>query len=196
MPWLSPQRDPLPTDSPGGAVATDVQLIERMTRGDRAALAELYGRHVRTLLAVATHIVHSRPEAEDVVQDVFLEAFRHCGEYSGGRASVRTWLLVRTRSRALDRVRSSGRRRHVLHHVAQQAAQPVDEAQDLGDHSRLRTIVPRMPEAQRQVIELGYFAGMTTVEIAARLGVPAGTVKSRTRAALATLRELLGMADG
>ena len=87
----------------------DAALIARMAQGDQSALAELYGRYVRTLLALAHGIVGSRAEAEDVIHDVFLEVWRHCAQYDPQRASVRTWLLMRVRSRSLDRLRSTGR---------------------------------------------------------------------------------------
>ena len=174
----------------------DAALVLRMTQGDRAALAELYQRHGRTLLAVACAVLHSRQEAEDVIHDVFLEAWRHADTYSESRGSVKTWLLIRARTRALDRLRSSGRRRDVLDHVARN--QPAESAVmvESGDQHRLHQALAAMPAPQQQVIQLSYFEGLTTAEIAHRLGIPTGTVKSRTRAALESLRSVLGLNDG
>jgi RNA polymerase sigma-70 factor (ECF subfamily) len=170
---------------------SDAALVARMARGDRSAVAQLYARHVSSLLALAQALLKSRPEAEDVIHDVFLEAWRRSADYSEERGSVRAWLLVRARSRALDRLKSSGRPRVVHNEQLQAAALPSH----VGDERRVRDLLSKMPEAQQQVIMLGYFEGLSTVEIAERLGIPAGTVKSRTRAALSTLRAVLGTTD-
>jgi RNA polymerase sigma-70 factor, ECF subfamily len=177
------------------ADVTDVELIERMTRGDRAALSALYERHAATLLAVVLLIVRDRHDAEDVVHDVFLEVWRNCGSYSAALASVRTWLVVRARSRSLDRLRANQRRRAVGE--ATQAAVPPEQATagSTQDRQRLLSALAQVPEAQQGVITLAYFEGLSTTEIAERLGIPVGTVKSRAHAALKALRRLLGNAD-
>lgn len=176
----------------------DAALVARMTQGDRSALAELYGRYVRTLLALAQSILGSRPEAEDVIHDVFLEAWRHCAQYDPQRASVRTWLLMRVRCRCVDRLRFAGRRQIVFDHVShpiQTAGVTATAPTDARDQERVLGALPKMPEVQQQVIRLGYFEGLSSTEIAERLGIPVGTVKSRTRAALTALRDALGMRD-
>jgi RNA polymerase sigma-70 factor (ECF subfamily) len=176
--------------------ASDVELIARMTRGDRSALATLYQRHAASLLAVARCILHDRPDAEDVLHDVFLEVWRNCGSYSETRASVRTWLVMRARSRALDRLRANNRR-----NAAGRDAEPdMDVPREpsdvmLHDKQRLLSALARVPEAQQGVIMLAYFEGLSTTEIATRLGIPVGTVKSRTHAAIKTLRSVLGFQD-
>lgn len=183
---------------PAGAASfavDDAALIARMAQGDQSALAELYGRYVRTLLALAHGVLGSRPEAEDVIHDVFLEVWRHCAEYDPQRASVRTWLLMRVRSRSLDRLRSSSRRQSVLDHAVRHATETVAARPEIDDRERMMGALPNMPETQQQVIRLGYFEGLSSVEIAERLGIPVGTVKSRTRAALSALRDALGMRD-
>ena len=176
--------------------ASDVELIERMTRGDRSALATLYQRHAASLLAVARCILHDRPDAEDVIHDVFLEVWRNCGSYSDARASVRTWLIMRARSRALDRLRANNRR-----NAAGRSADPgLDVPKQpsdvmLHDKQRLLSALAHVPEPQQGVIMLAYFEGLSTAEISARLGIPTGTVKSRTHAAIKTLRSVLGLED-
>lgn len=180
--------------APGAARAlepvADVDLVQRMTRGDRAALAELYARHAPTLLALA----HVRQDAEDLIHDVFLEAWQHSAEYSEARSSVRSWLLLRTRSRALDRLRSKVRRDGISAQT-----QTDDVGQDAvsvdSDRHRLPAALAQIPETQQDVIVLSYFEGLSTLEISSRLGIPAGTVKSRTHAAIATLRGALGVSD-
>ena len=158
-----------------------------MVRGDRSAVALLYERHKLPLFALARGMLRSAAEAEDLLHDVFLEAWRRSADYSPERGSVRAWLMLRTRSRALDRLKSAGRR--------PPASAPEEPAQVPGeslDQGRLRQLLERMPEAQRQVVILGYFEGLSTAEISARLQIPIGTVKSRTRAALEALRDVLG----
>jgi RNA polymerase sigma-70 factor (ECF subfamily) len=173
------------------AEPSDVALVTRMAQGDRSAVAALYERHVSALFACALGMLRSRQEAEDLIHDVFLEAWRRAADYSAERGSVRAWLLVRVRSRALDRLKSAGRSRVVSDEQHPSAALPFS----VGDERRLRELLSRMPEAQQEVIILGYFEGLSTVEIAERLQIPAGTVKSRTRAALAALRTVLGLKD-
>jgi len=177
-------------DGGGAADPSDPELVARMVRGDRAAVALLYERHKLPLFALARGMLRSAAEAEDLLHDVFLEAWRRCADYSSERGSVRAWLVLRTRSRALDRIKSSGRRPSAQPDVAHSPAQatPLDAV----DQGRLRQLLARMPEPQQQVVLLGYFEGLSSVEISERLQIPVGTVKSRTRAALEGLRDVLG----
>jgi len=169
---------------------SDAELVARMVRGDRSAVALLYERHKLPLFALARGMLRSATEAEDLLHDVFLEAWRRCADYSPERGSVRAWLMLRTRSRALDRLKSAGRRPvEQAERVPDECAQLPDESADQG---RLRELLERMPELQRQVLVLGYFEGSSSAEISERLQIPIGTVKSRTRAALEALRHLLG----
>ena len=165
-----------------------------MARGDSAALALLYDRYSGNMLALAQRIVGRGAEAEDVIHDVFLEAWRHSADYDAARGSVKSWLLLRTRSRALD-VQKSAR-------VSKQAAglddtwlsQLGDPTRDTGagaDQMRVRKVLVALPPEQREVLLLGYFEGLSSSEIAERVGVPVGTVKSRVAAALAALRGAL-----
>lgn len=174
----------------------DTELIARMIRGDRTALATLYTKHAAALIAVSHCIVRDRQDAEDVVHDVFVEVWRNCGDYSQARASVRTWLVMRTRCRALDRLRAN-HRREALGASARGEASVRKQARDAPspDKQRLMSALARVPAPQQGVLVLAYFEGLTTAEIALRLGIPAGTVKSRTHAALRTLRTELGTAD-
>lgn len=180
---------------PRGEV-TDTALIARMIHGDRAALAALYARHASALVAVSHCIVRDRQDAEDVVHDVFLEVWRNCADYSQARASVRTWLVMRTRSRALDRLRAN-HRRGVLGASARGEASTRKQARELPlpDKHRLLSALARVPASQQGVLVLAYFEGLSIAEISLRLGIPAGTVKSRTHAALKALRSVLGSAD-
>lgn len=177
------------------AQALDEELIARMGRGDRAALAELYGLHARSLLALAQSLLRHRHDAEDLLHDVFLEAWRCADDYSPERGSVRSWLLMRTRSRALDRLRSSSRRRSAVSTQSQGEASAALPEALTADRHRLPAALAQVPEAQQGVLVLAYFEGLTTHEISSRLGIPEGTVKSRAHAAIQTLRKLLGICD-
>ncbi len=165
-----------------------------MARGDSAALAELYDRYAGTMLALAQRIVGRGAEAEDIIHDVFLETWRHAADYDPARGSVKSWLLLRTRSRSLD-VQKSAR-------VSKQAgglsddwlAQLGDPSRDTTagvDQARLREVLTQLSPEQREVLLLGYFEGLSSSEIAERIGVPLGTVKSRVAAALSALRQAL-----
>jgi len=168
---------------------SDEALVEQMAQGDRGALSSLYGRHAPKLLGLLVGMLGAKAEAEDLLHDVFLEVWRHAADYAPERGSVRAWLTTRTRSRALDRIKSAARRRSVPTEHAPEASVP---APLFDDHRRLQTTLLEMPENQREVLLLAYFEDLSASEISVRLGIPVGTVKSRTRAALTTLRDILG----
>ncbi len=173
---------------------TDAALVTAMAQGDRVALSELYDRYASLLMGVGVQRLGDRRDAEEVLHDVFLEAWRAASDYDEGRGSVRTWLVMRMHSRSLDRRRSPASRREV----------PLDELQvrriavdaDAGvavDRARVQAALANLPPEQRVVVELGFCSGLSSTEIAARESIPVGTVKSRTAAALGKLRvELLG----
>jgi RNA polymerase sigma-70 factor (ECF subfamily) len=172
----------------------DAELVLCMARGDRAALGELYGRHAGRVLAVLLKILGERSEAEDLLHDVFVEAWRQAGTYSRERGTVSAWLVLRARSRAIDRRRSAPRARSVSLEGAE-LPEPGDPAADPGrihDQKRLGEAFSVMSAEEREVILLGYFEGLSSTEIAERIGKPIGTVKSRTRSALEKLRGALG----
>jgi RNA polymerase sigma-70 factor, ECF subfamily len=173
---------------------TDAELVDRMGRGDRDALGALYERHAPRLAAIARHILGPGVEAEDLLHDVFLEAWRHARDYAQNRGSVWSWLLLRTRSRAIDLRRVASRRPSVelqdLHLETNAVRDPNTEMLLTSERERLRSALAAMSEDEREVLLLGYFEGLSGSEIAERIGAPVGTVKSRTRSALAKLRDL------
>lgn len=173
----------------------DVALVQAMARGESPALAAIYDRYARLMVSVALRMLSDPAAAEDLVHDVLIEAWRHADRYDPGRASVRTWLLVRLRSRALDQLRSQTVRRDASSRIQSQAsAQPLEaDGQELSpDHQAVRRALTELPEAQRLVLELSYFQGLSASEIAEEMGSPIGTVKSRTAAALSRIRALMG----
>ena len=175
----------------------DIALLRRLAAGEKAALGVLYDRHAGLLLALGVRIVGVRREAEDLVHDVFLEAWRHAGDYQAERGSVKTWLLLRMRSRCLDKVRSHSFARSTPFETETDKEPSRSGAADRHerrlDGARARALLEQLPQGQREVLELGYFEGLSFSEIALQLDIPIGTVKSRVAAAMTKLRADLGV---
>jgi RNA polymerase sigma-70 factor (ECF subfamily) len=187
-------------DVTGGRVVAvtndgDATLVQAVAAGDRPALARLYDRYAGHLIALGQRILGDRREAEDVLHDVFLEVWRQAAAYDPERGSVRAWLLMRMRSRALDRRKAAGFARVVSieeRRVPDFMHGPAVEDPLLApDREAVRRALAALPPEQRQVLELGYFEGLSSSEIAARVDAPVGTVKSRVAAGLAKLRACL-----
>ena len=170
--------------------AEDVELVVSLARGDREALGELYDRHGAPMLALGMKLLRDRGEAQEILHDVFLEAWKYAGDYDPSRGAVRTWLMLRMRSRCLDRIKSAARSRtssagEQLERVV--GAAPAAAA-DHTDAQRVHGALAELPDDQRKVLELGYFAGLSCSEMAEELSIPIGTVKSRMHAAMKKLR--------
>jgi RNA polymerase sigma-70 factor, ECF subfamily len=168
----------------------DARLMRALAKGDQSALAQIYDRYAPLLMALGQRVLQNRREAEDLLHDVFLEAWRCAKDYDPTRGTVRAWLSMRMRSRALDRVRAQGRARVVLSSDPE-GPDAVTHDDDLGsgaDHAKIRKAIAALPAEQRQVLELGYFHGLTSAEIATEAKIPIGTVKSRVARGLASLR--------
>lgn len=172
--------------------AADIALIQAMAAGDRAALAALYDRHAATMLALGLRILKNRGEAEDLLHDVFLEVWRAAKDYDLKRGRVRTWLVIRMRSRALDVVKSARVSRRSGDDEVIGRVVGDDDPSATPDQARVRRALAEVSAEQRSVLELAYFEGLSCSEIATRLDVPIGTVKSRLAAGLAKLRHTLG----
>lgn len=168
----------------------DVQLVVALARGDKDALAALYDRHAAAMLGLGLKLLRDRGEAQEILHDVFLEAWRRAGDYDPARGSARTWLMLRMRSRCLDRLKSAGRSRTaaVGDDMERYLGAAPAKAAALADAARVHGALAALPTEQRAVLELGYFAGMSCSEIAEHLSIPIGTVKSRLHAAMKKLR--------
>ncbi len=175
---------------PGEDAELDAELVARMANGDRAAMSELYARHSSVLLGLAVRIVKDRREAEDLLHDVFLEAWRAAKSFDPKRGRVRTWLAIRMRSRALDQQKSA----RVSRNAGDAGLETLvdDGASASPDHARVRTALADLGPEQRRVLELAYFEGLSCTEIAEKIAIPVGTVKSRLAAGLERLRGALG----
>jgi RNA polymerase sigma-70 factor (ECF subfamily) len=170
-----------------------------MARGRTDALAKLYDLHAPVMLALAQRILGSKNDAEDLVHDVFLEAWRRAADYDPERGTVRAWLILRTRSRAIDSRKSAKVSRTVSVGDSAWLERLLGGAEDVSgsaDRDLVRKSLRDLPEDQRMVLLLGYFEGLSSSEIAARLATPIGTVKSRVAKGLSRLREALGSPKG
>lgn len=173
-----------------GDDAEDAALVAAMAKGDQSALAAIYERHSGVLLAIALKIVRERREAEDLLHDVLLEAWRAAKDFDPKRGRVRTWLAIRMRSRALDLQKSARVSRNAGDAGLEVVVDNSERASP--DHARVRTAVDGLSADQKRVVELAYFEGLSCSEIAERIAIPIGTVKSRLAAGLQKLRDALG----
>jgi RNA polymerase sigma-70 factor (ECF subfamily) len=175
----------------------DAELMTALVRGERDALAALYDRHAALLLALAARILGDHAQAEELLHDIFLEAWHHARDFDPSRGSVRAWLVTRTRSRALDHRGARARKARLVEQAARESGDPgsSDAAPPL-DAARLRGQIVRLPPELVSVLELAYFEGLSSAEIAQALDVPIGTVKSRMARALAALRDQMGLPPG
>ncbi|HEY8491443.1 MAG TPA: sigma-70 family RNA polymerase sigma factor [Dehalococcoidia bacterium] len=177
----------------------DEELVARLRWRDLAAFEALYDRHAALVYSVAYRVVGNAQAAEDVTQEVFLRLWRRPELFDGSRGRFTTWLLSVARNRAVDEVRSAGRR-------LQREAPPESGPPDLGDASAadpeleaqlalereaVRAALATLPPEQQEVLVLAYFGGLTQQEIAQRLGQPLGTVKTRIRLGMKKLRDRL-----
>jgi RNA polymerase sigma-70 factor (ECF subfamily) len=183
------------SDRPPSAEATaDTDLVTALVRGDRQALGTLYDRHAGALLTLAVRLVGARAQAEELLHDVFLEAWHHARDFDPARGSVRAWLIMRTRSRALDRRAAESRQVKLAQRASAEridVSQP-ERASQL-DAGRVRRGLGRLPAELVAIVEAAYFEGLSSSEIASLLAIPIGTVKSRMARALSLLREEMGI---
>ena len=174
---------------------SDEALVALVARGDETALAELYDRIGRIAYGLALRVLRDERLAEDAVQDGFLAAWRGAANFRAERAKASTWILTLVHRRAVDLVRREDRRRaEPLDDDAPGAggAPSTEEAAWLRfERERVQKALAQLSDSQREAIELAYYGGFSQSELAERLGVPLGTIKSRMFAGLARLRELL-----
>lgn len=194
---MDARRLPTTTAGASGTMQTeadiDLDLLRRAGAGDRGALGGLYDRHAGGMLGLARRLLADESAAEDLVHDVFLEAWQRAESFDPARGSVRGWLMLRVRSRGLDRLRSL----KMIRDHAQRSLAGGEESRDdllmeiMTDGVQLGDCVSALPESQRQVLCLSYFCGLSCREIASRTGTPVGTVKSRLGGAVEGIRRRL-----
>src|SRR5580765_8314390 len=171
---------------------TDEALLELVAHSDDGALAELYDRYSRQAYGLALRILRDEALAQDAVQEAFLAVWRTASRFMAERAKASTWILTIVHRRAVDVVRREERRRGDPLGDHDAAGEATEEQADLRRRrSAVQEVLRQLPDDQRQALELAYYGGLTQSELAERLGVPLGTIKSRMFAGLSKLRELL-----
>ena len=174
--------------------SSDVELLARVRNKDEAALAALYDRFGGLVLTVALRVVGEREVAEEIMQDTFLRCWNGAETYQPSRGQVSSWLMSIARNRSIDVLRSRGHRARLHERASLDAAGDVgdpsapDDIEAIATRQAVAAALATLPIAQRRVVELAYYGGLSQSEIAKHLGEPLGTVKSRTRAAMDQLR--------
>ncbi|SLM49156.1 putative RNA polymerase sigma factor, sigma-24 homolog [Nitrospira japonica] len=178
----------------------DPALFARIVKGDQQAFSELYDLSCTLLYTLAIRILGNREEAEEVLQDVYLEVWRKVARYDVGRGTPVAWLITLTRSRAIDRLRARSARgyqttdsleRDAAAQIRDMSPSPFETQADQELRLAVGTAMASLPAAQQQAIELAYYEGLSHMEIAARLNQPLGTVKTRIKLGMSKLRDTL-----
>lgn len=176
--------------------SSDAKLVAGVAAGNRAALEELYDRHAAILFGFLLRTLHDRSEAEDVLQETYIQVWRKADDYDPARGEPLPWLTVIARSRALDRIRARGSQERIDREAGKSDSSPpgdpvVPGALESESRTRVREALARIPEEQREVLRQAYYLGLSQGEIAERSRKPLGTVKTQTRLGLRKLRDLL-----
>lgn len=183
----------------------EIELLENTARGDRASFQQLHERYNGVLFSAAYQVLNDQAEAEDVVQDVFVQIWDKAKLYDRSRGKPLTWALTLTRNKSIDRLRSAQRRHRLKDEVekettvteqrgaggAQAGGDSVDRVYALEKNRIVRNAVLQLSNEQRQAIEMAFFGGLTQNEIAHKLDEPLGTVKARIRRGMIKLKDLI-----
>ena len=171
MRYLNPIHPRMDREVDATDNSPDQELLERISTKDESALGELYDRHASVAFALSLHVLGDRAGAEDVLQGVFVNIWQGADQYDPERGSPTTWLLTCVRNLAVDRLRQRADRKR--------------------SEPRPGGTIEQVPDDQREAIELAYFAGLTLNQISEKRGEPPGTIKTRMRLGMATLRQML-----
>jgi RNA polymerase sigma-70 factor (ECF subfamily) len=172
-------------------------LLLRIAQADEKAFAELYDRFSRGLFSLVYKILRDEREAEDVLQEGFTQIWKKASTFDGTRSSAFTWAVMIMRNKAIDHIRARQRQTRLIESATQEFSAGIDGAEDgevFNNEQRgiVRAALAKIPEEQRQAIDLAFFSGLTQQQISEKLGEPLGTVKARIRRGLLKLRDLLG----
>ncbi|MBV9659490.1 MAG: sigma-70 family RNA polymerase sigma factor [Verrucomicrobia bacterium] len=188
---------------PAPELESEIELLRRISRGDRESFHRFYDRFAGVLFSVAYRVLNNQAAAEDVLQEVFVQIWDKAPHYDPARGKPMTWALTLTRNKSIDRVRSMQRLSRLQGELQQEAetGERFDDRSSFdavasGETSQLvREAMQKLSSEQREAIQLTYFSGLTQAEIAAHLNEPLGTVKARIRRGMMKLRGLLGQGD-
>jgi RNA polymerase sigma-70 factor (ECF subfamily) len=167
----------------------DATLLQRVRQGDQAAMAEVFDRYGRAVYSVALRILKDTGHAEDVMQDIFFQIWRNSDSFVQGRGSLGAWLVVVARNRSIDMLRRRKPTDSVEDVVLASPCNLASEAEHNAMIEKVQKVLKDLPEEQQRSMELAFFEGLSHSEIAEKTGDPLGTVKTRIRLALITLRK-------
>lgn len=174
----------------------DRSLLDRVIGGDGEALRSIYLRCSARAFGIAQQILASRADAEEILQETFLEVWKRAREYDPKRGSVEGWVITIARSRSIDRLRARNASARAGEteagsSISQSAPPPLEAAEQRQDRERVAAALKLVPPEQRKALELAYFEGLSQTQIAIRLGEPLGTIKTRIRLGMEKLAGLL-----
>jgi RNA polymerase sigma-70 factor (ECF subfamily) len=182
------------------APASKEELLGRVAQGDETAFGDLYDQMAPRVLGLVKRLLVDHAQSEEVTQEIFLEIWQSASRYEAQRGGASTWILTMTHRRAVDRIRSSqaGRDRDTkigIRDLAVEYDQVSETVETRIEHERVEKAMSRLTELQRQAISLAYYGGLSHSEVAERLRIPLGTVKTRLRDGMIRLRDELGVAS-
>jgi RNA polymerase sigma-70 factor, ECF subfamily len=166
----------------------EMRLVARIRGGDQQALSELYDRYSNVVYGVALRVLQDAAAAEDILQDIFLQLWRKPDAFDSSRGSLAAWLAVIARHRSIDRLRRRRPETDIEDCVIAGGADPRDETERTLVIEKVRVVMNEMSSDQRTAMEMAFFQGLTHTEIAEKTGEPLGTIKTRIRSGLQTLR--------
>lgn len=179
------------TEGEAGGAASDWSLLEGVVRKDEAALSALYDRYSGLVYSEAKRILRDSGAAEEILQDLFYQVWRTASRFEPARGSLAGWLLVAARNRAISKLRRKTEKNELDENGVDLRVNVESSAAQKLLLEKVRAVMGRLPDGQRLALECAYFEGMTHSEIAAKTGQPLGTVKTRIRSAMETLKQVL-----
>jgi RNA polymerase sigma-70 factor (ECF subfamily) len=179
------------SSSDTNAMTSDLALVTAIRSGDQGAMAALYDRYSSIVYSVALRVLQDTGAAEDVLQEIFMQLWRNPGAFDANRGNMAAWLAVISRHRAIDALRRRRPENNIEDLVVSIEPDLAGDADRVRTMDKVRGALETMPSTQRSALEMAYFEGLTHVEIADKTGEPLGTIKTRIRAGLLSLRKVL-----